>query len=212
MYIDDDEFYLNPFLVADKGYTTETAPYRALSDYQGSKIPRFYESYSLDIPLEPTDDKPTEDKRSVRLILVGFIPGLSMLETEPCDFSQKARQNILKTLIEFESSVYARNIILDDLHPRNVMITNPGNEAPHIILIDFGDVCFGRLGYDSDDPDLSEWFPGTYIPPLLRWHEIQRKVYGFRDWIDWDWQQWLEEEFAHTEVTIKPGMRGRFLP
>lgn len=32
MYIDDDEFYINPFVAADKGYTYETAAYTALED------------------------------------------------------------------------------------------------------------------------------------------------------------------------------------
>lgn len=49
MYIDDDEFYVNPFLVADKGYAHETAAYGALYDLQGSAIPRYHGSYSLDI-------------------------------------------------------------------------------------------------------------------------------------------------------------------
>lgn len=73
MYIDDDQFYINPFLAADKGYTYETAAYTALVDFQDSAIPRYYGSYSLDISLEPT-----ENKRQVRLILMEFIPGPSM--------------------------------------------------------------------------------------------------------------------------------------
>ncbi|ODM15961.1 hypothetical protein SI65_08802 [Aspergillus cristatus] len=42
MYIDDDNFYINPFLVANKDYTNETAAYKALYDFQGSKIPQYY--------------------------------------------------------------------------------------------------------------------------------------------------------------------------
>lgn len=52
MYIDDDVFYVNPFLVADKGYTHETATYEVLAEYQGTAIPHYYGSYSLDIPTE----------------------------------------------------------------------------------------------------------------------------------------------------------------
>ena len=47
MYINDDDFYVNPFLVADKGYTHETATYEVLSEYQGAAIPDYYGSYSL---------------------------------------------------------------------------------------------------------------------------------------------------------------------
>lgn len=120
MYIDDDGFYINPFLAADKLYTHEAAAYMALSDLQGSVIPQYYGSYSLDIPI-PLES--TEDKRSVRLIIIELIPGSSMQNTDPNQFSQETRQNIMEFLIEFESLVYSRNILLRDLHPRNVMVT-----------------------------------------------------------------------------------------
>jgi len=56
MYI-DNHFYINPFLAADKGDTYEKAAYAALSDFEGFAIPQYYGSYSVDIPLEPTEDK-----------------------------------------------------------------------------------------------------------------------------------------------------------
>lgn len=65
-----------------------------------------------------------------------------MLDAKPHDFPQEARQSIMKSLIEFDSLVYARDINLDDLHPRNVMITNPGDKAPRIIFINFGDMLW----------------------------------------------------------------------
>lgn len=146
MYIDDDNLYINLFLVANKDYTNETAAYKALSDFQGSKIPRYYGSYSLDIPLEPSA------KRSVRLILIEAIPGSSMLNSDPHALSQQARQNITKSIIEFNSSVYAKGIILGDLHQRNVMLT----ATTRVVVIDFGDVRFGWLGFYSDIPEVSQ--------------------------------------------------------
>ena len=128
MYIDDDEFYVNPFLVADKEYTHEVAAYRAFSDFQGSTIPQYYGSYSLDIPLETM-----ENKRSVRLILIQYIPGISMQKAISGQFSLEFRQNIMKSLVESDTLVYAKNILLRDLHPRNVIMTESG----HIVFIDF---------------------------------------------------------------------------
>lgn len=142
-----------------------------------------------------------------------FIPGLSMQKADPHDFSQHIRQNIVKSLIQFASSVFARDIFLSDLHPRNIMLTYSGDETPRLVFLDFGDARFGRLGYYSHLRDrVSSWFPGEYISPLLRWHKVHRHAYYYRDWIDWKWQPWLETEFADTEATIKPGMREKYLP
>ena len=69
MYINDNDFYVNPFLVADKEYTHETATYEALSEYQGAAIAEYYGSYSLDVPVEVSNDC----TRTVRLILIEFI-------------------------------------------------------------------------------------------------------------------------------------------
>ena len=50
LYIDNDELYVNPFVAADKDYTHEVAAYKAFSDLQGLMIPKYYGSYSLDVP------------------------------------------------------------------------------------------------------------------------------------------------------------------
>lgn len=205
MYINDHDFYINPFLVADKSYTYETAAYNALSDLQGSAIPRYYGSYSLDIVEEST-------KRSVRLILTELIPGLSLQETGSYVLSQKARQHIMKSFVEFESSLYARDVVHENLHPSNIMLVNPKDKQTHIVFIDFAHVRFERLVYVPEGQEVPECWPGTYISPLLRWHEVRGQTYGFEDWIDWDWQPWLEAEFVDTAATIKPGMVELFMP
>lgn len=199
MYIDDDEFFINPFLVAEKGYTFETATYMDLSDLQGSSIPRYYGSYSLDIPL----GSETTDKRSVRLILIEFIPGLSMQKTDPDQFPQENRQNIMKFLVEFETLVYSRDILLRDLHPRNVMVTTDG----HVVVIDFADADIGWGALSAQSLFNSfQFHRDNYVPPLVRWHEDQNLEDEFYDWIDWDWQPWLQKEFADTAESITPGM------
>lgn len=93
MYINDDDFYVNPFLVADKGYTHETATYEVLSEYQGAAIPDYYGSYSLDI----STGTPLH-MRTVRLILIEFIPGLSMQKIDPGTFTQVTRQRMMKSI------------------------------------------------------------------------------------------------------------------
>lgn len=39
------------------------------------------------------------------------------------------------------------------------------------------------------------------------WNESTGKRDSFREWIDWEWDFWLEAEFAHTVATITPEIR-----
>lgn len=45
----------------------------------------------------------------------------------------------------------------------------------------------------------------------MRWHEDQNLENDFYDWIDWDWQPWLQAEFASTAEPITPGMLGLYM-
>jgi hypothetical protein len=209
LYFSDDEGYLNPFLLADTYYTHETATYTALSDLQGSLIPRYYGSFTLDITVRPSTT------RSVRLILIEFILGSSMLDTDPANVPQWKRQQIMKTVVDFESLLFARDIIHIDLHPRNIILVNAvesDQQKPLVVFIDFADVQFGRTSYYPNVATEEEFFPGTYISPLLRWHSAHKLTWEFEDWIDWDWQSWLEEEYRHTAASITKEMRDLFLP
>lgn len=204
MYIDDDQFYINPFVAADKGYTYEAAAYMALADFQSSAISRYYGSYSLEI-----SSGQTGRKRQVRLILMDFIPGQSMQSLNPENIPQELRQNLMKSLIEFDTLVYSRNIVLTDLHPRNIIVFD-GNA----VFVDFADTYIGRgaLYMQSLFKDF-EFRLDNYVSPLLRWNEDHNHVAEFENWyFDWDWQPWLQDEFANTARSITPGMLSHFLP
>lgn len=203
MYINDDDFYVNPFLVADKGYTHETATYEVLSEYQGAAIPDYYGSYSLDI----STGTPLH-MRTVRLILIEFIPGLSMQKIDPGTFTQVTRQRMMKSIIEFETSVHANDIILEDLTPRNVMVTDLDSKRGRPVFVDFGDASVGCGAVsEQKEPGAFEFhIDYHYISPLLRWYEDQLRDEPFVNWIDWDWQPWLQTEFADTAAAITPGM------
>lgn len=201
LYFNDDNGYLNPFLCVDKHYTHETHAYKHLSNFQGVSIPKFYGSYSLKIPIE------NSRFRTVRLILMEFISGTSMQQTGPENFSQRTRKQFLRSIIDFESLVYERDIMLTDLFPRNVILVKSGCESKHkLIFIDFEAAIFGRIR-DDPLPFRINLFLGQYVSPLLRW---TRRSHNFREWIDWDWRPWVETEFAHTTATITPEMRRRY--
>lgn len=201
LYYDDAEYYTSPFLAVDGCYTHETRAYQALAKFQGHQIPIYYGSYSLDLPIEQTSNH-----RTVRLILLEYIPGIDMQKANPADFSQQTRQQIMKDVIDLESLIYWNDIKLRDCSPRNILLRAPNSPGGpmRIMFIDFGHALFNRR---RDDPYLAEinLFTGQYVSPLLRWTE--NSTFKFGDWIDWEWRPWLEAAFAHTLDTITPEMR-----
>lgn len=204
LYYNDDDGYLNSFHAVGQSYSHETHAYNVLSEFQGTRIPTYYGSYSLDLPAE---GKAT---RIVRLILPEYINTKSMQQVSPKDYPQDIRQQMLKSIIDFDSLVYERDILLRDLCPRNVLIVEKDefDPAKDLIFIAFEDTLFGRK---RDDPIANEldMFLGQYISPLLRWKR-KSMAWEFNDWIDWDWTPWLNTEFAHTGKTITPEIRERF--
>ncbi|XRM36688.1 hypothetical protein ABZX51_000179 [Aspergillus tubingensis] len=131
-----------------------------------------------------------------------------MLEAGPSNFLKRDCQQIMKSVIEFESEVYRRDILLTDLSPRNVMMVPPGSRRQcNLVFLDFAGALFGRK---LDEPLLAgrEFFLGQYISPILRWKKGMKLE--FDDWIDWEWADWVDAEFAHTAHTNTPAMRERY--
>lgn len=87
LYFDDSEGLLNPFLWMDKYYTHEARAYEAFSDLQGKRVPTFHGSYSLSLLVEGFAE------RTVRLILLDFVPGYSMAQVKPEGFTHSRVAN-----------------------------------------------------------------------------------------------------------------------
>ncbi|PTU19128.1 hypothetical protein P175DRAFT_0440763 [Aspergillus ochraceoroseus IBT 24754] len=46
-----------------------------------------------------------------------------------------------------------------------------------------------------------------YLNPFLcmdKYYTHEANAYSFSEWIDWDWDSWLEAEFTHTVSSITP--------
>jgi hypothetical protein len=207
---------IDPFFCVNRFYTYEAAAYERLADLQGI-IPAYYGSYSLDLPVDDTKT------RTVRLILMERIHGSPMRDVDPRHFSQAERKQIMRMVIDGESAIYARDIRLVDLHPRNVLVVVEGESSnserckngrvSRVVHIDFEAIWLSRWWCWEDPVEEQKHLPGTYISPLLRWHEAWKRHAEFRGWIfDWDYQSWLEDEFGHMAAEITPNMREVFLP
>ena len=194
-FLDNDED-LDPFGTVDVRYSRESAIYRHLEARGQPCIASFWGSYSTDIPLG------LGAFRTVRLILLGYTPGVYMNLLQPADFSQVIRKSLMKAIINAETQLYKRDICFMDLHPRNILVqglighTTPN---PQITFINFTNADMGR-SWTSEDPTVeAEFLPGTYISPILRWgHDrVHPFTSYFEGWIDWEWDAWLEKEYRH---------------
>ncbi|ODM23833.1 hypothetical protein SI65_01423 [Aspergillus cristatus] len=127
---------------------------------------------------------------------------------------------MLKSLTDFDSLLFSRNIQLRDLSPWNTIIaqdpsvnpfTSPdpfsGLNPKRIVFVDFAgtDVVWARK-YMSPE---REKCLGKYISPLLLLDNYPPDE--FSDWFnDWYINAWAEAEYAHTAASITPELREVF--
>lgn len=74
-----------------------------------------------------------------------------MQQANPKNFTQQTRQLMLKAIVDLESLVCQRDMLLEDLRPRNVMImdaTFSHENGRNLVSIDFANVLFGRVPDD----------------------------------------------------------------
>jgi hypothetical protein len=91
--------YANVTDSADRDYITEVAAYSRLvgTPHPGNIAPEYYGSWTLSIPLHGDGEK---EVREVRLILMEYVSGKSMLDVDPSTLSEHERENIMIKLIE----------------------------------------------------------------------------------------------------------------
>ena len=182
---------VDPFREVDGMYGREAAAYVKLSALYGTVIPRYYGSFTCDLPVDG-------GFRSVRLILMDYIRGVSMASFDfdgGYELPQSTRQNVMMKLIEADSAIAEEGVNHDDLAPRNVLLgsSDPDqlqSSALRVTIIDFGVASFNYLGPVCDKP----------VSPILRWqkHSYLRSTFGGYGWIDWDWPSWTEKVWAES--------------
>ncbi|EZF77176.1 hypothetical protein H105_01510 [Trichophyton soudanense CBS 452.61] len=189
LYNDHDSYIYDRFYCCDYDYSHEVAVYKQLKLLQGKYIPKFYGSFTLELPIPGHDTN-----RLVRLILLEYIPGRSIKSHGAGDFSQQERQRLLKIMIDteltmykhgFKGGFYRHDDIIINYNSRCAQRTRP------IVLVDFG-VC--NLLHDGP-----EWCE----IPVARWmkREGGDVCLAISEWIDWDLDLWYNRIYAgNTEI------------
>ncbi|KAF2006014.1 hypothetical protein P154DRAFT_482759, partial [Amniculicola lignicola CBS 123094] len=137
----DDYGYLsNVVYEAESSYSIESAAYRELSGtpFEGTITPRYHGSWTTHISTNLPSGK--QILRPVRLILLEYVEGISMLSLDPQTMSKVARQNILRKVFEAESDLLLfKGVRHDDIACRNIIICGTNFEDPNlrVCIIDF---------------------------------------------------------------------------
>jgi hypothetical protein len=135
-------------LMADCDYTREAAAYNELNDkFGGSIIPKFFGSWTCDVST-PT---PSGLKvRPVRLVLLEFLQGTSLLHLEPTHFSEQDRINLDARAMESATRINHGGVLHMDFSPRNIIVSGqdddePMESSPRVTIVDFNVSIVRRL-------------------------------------------------------------------
>ncbi|KAK5995184.1 hypothetical protein PT974_03581 [Cladobotryum mycophilum] len=166
---------------AESEYSQEAAAYEELvkNEVAGVYTPKYYGSWTFEMPLEGEANK----VRSVRMILLGWIEGVTMkslIETKRIrKISPNQRLEILAKAMEIECKVSFHGVWHRDLAPRNLLLvgSDVGNEIPDIYLFDFS------IAAVFSHPNCAERNYDTPRPISPRYQYWGQCPEEFHDWV-----------------------------
>lgn len=197
LYYDYDEVQADPFANCDAAFAHETNAYHHLRQVWGTVVPRFYGSYSADVPL-PDDPSRT---RPVRTILYEYVPGTTLDHTEREDYSTSQRQAIMSEIMDCHSVLWQMDVGHGDLHPRNIIVlsANEGERA-ETRLIDLNMAVIGRRADRDGHAPTPRREPRSVIAKDWFDEDLRDIMLDFAWLVDWEWNEWLQNEYAKNGV------------
>ncbi|KAH6973785.1 hypothetical protein BKA56DRAFT_676440 [Ilyonectria sp. MPI-CAGE-AT-0026] len=193
--------------LADLDYCREAAAYEDLKDaaVDGLLVPEYHGSWTFDMALLDSKIRP------VRMILIGWIQGIDMLEIikkeQVTRIPPQRRLDILARAMEAQAKIAFHGVKQSDFSPRNIMIVGPfGTQMPQVFIIDMNrSIVTSRPNskyprcYTSRpvSPHLLHW--GGCENEFLSWvpepHRSRRKA--FNGWLKTTWEN--SDEFETVE-------------
>lgn len=202
---------------ADLDYCGEVAAFLEL-DHQlgGKKIPKYYGSWTFQMPLELPDGKHV---RNVRVILMEKIEGRAMSNIDPAEYSAETRLVILKQILEAGSHIHFAGVLHGDFEQRNIMICEDvaAKTIAKVVVLDFNFAMVYRLSkwhVDvywtkeelEDNPWLREPVETKPPNPMCQWWDVDYLYGFFGEWLPESWelsrrraQEWLHEQWGQSD-------------
>ncbi|KAK3300953.1 uncharacterized protein B0H64DRAFT_370134 [Chaetomium fimeti] len=179
----------------------------------GSFAPKYFGSWTFTVGLQMGKTTPPQS-RSVRLILIEYIPGKSIRElcAEPTPtaavFSEVYRLEVLARILDGVANLRFKGISQQDLAARNVIVHAPPNAhdqtaaqpgtIPRVVLIDYN---FAVV--DAETTHKRRPYAGTTLPPNPMRIYWKSRLEEFGSWIPAAWetnprlrQEWLKKRFG----------------
>lgn len=195
---------------ADKDYCREVAAYLEINDqFGGKEIPKYYGSWTFQIPLDLPD---TRRVRDVRLILMEYIEGDTMSEIDPLIYPEGARLGAIARVMEAFSRITFAGVLHGDIAQRNVMVCRgaAGNTIDRVVLIDFNYAVVTRLDNFELLYDYRPKPAEKPANPMSLWDS--GSLYStFGDWFPASWKmmptplcEWLFQLWGKSEEFLPP--------
>lgn len=194
---------------AHMDYCREVAAYSELNGMLGGKeIPKYYGSWTFQLPLELPGSKST--KRDIRLVLMEYVRGTQMTYLSPESVPEAVGMEIVTKLVEVRAKIQFAGVEHGDVSQRNIMVCLAGPDiVERVAFVDFNYAVVHRL-----DNYEQKFFGRSRIrrpksnklpnPIDLWWGGALYGVAG--EWLPKSWgmrlracQEWLYERYGSSE-------------
>jgi hypothetical protein len=202
--------------VAEQDYSREAAAYEHLEAIgeAGSFAPKYFGSWTFTVDLQ-MGEATLPQPRSVRLILIEYVPGKSIRELcagpapAAATFDEAYRLEVLARILDGNVNLRFKGISQRDLAARNVIIQDPPDAQgqtleqantviPRVVLIDYNISIVSARTRNKFVP-----FAGTTLPPNPMQFYWRSSFQEFGGWIPAAWennaiprQEWLQKRFG----------------
>ena len=188
---------------AERDYSREAAAYEELNGrFGGTIIPKYHGSWTCHIHVNTTSGI---IKRPVRLILMEWIEGVSMLKLQADQLSEEQKSNIMVKAIEAEVAVNHHGVEQGDFAPRNVLCSGNdlGSATLRVVLIDFNRSIILRLVKLRHTPSKLP------ISPIVQFWAGDPEFNV--EWLPYPPEEWLWKHWGDSP-SYQPVIRGKERP
>lgn len=191
---------------AHMDYCREVAAYSELDGKLSGEIPKYYGSWTIQLPFELPGREST--LRDIPLVLMEYIRGTQMTYLSPESVPESVGMEIVTRLVENWSKISFAGVNHGDVSQRNIMVCLAGPDiVERVAFVDFNHAVVSRLGsWERMFSKINRRPKPTRPPnPIDSWWGGM--LYGVAgEWLPNSWemrlracQEWLYERYGNSK-------------